>query len=161
MDRQNFLLATLGLVGWTSARHGRLFCNTVCPVGTLLGLVSKLSLFRICIDREACRACGKCLHVCKAGCIDVKTKQVDISRCVYCFNCLSACPDLAMELRADWHNSCLPPGAAGRRNFMLVLAAGGAGLAAGRGHARPAVIPGKGRPTTHKQLPGALKPSCW
>lgn len=146
-------LATLGLVGWMSARHGRLFCNTVCPVGTLLGLVSKFFLFRIGIDHEACRACGKCLHVCKAGCIDVKTRTVDTSRCVSCFNCLTACPDQAMTFRpnrqtSDRQHTGQQSGTKARRDFLLALAAGGAGMAAGRLHAEPAAIPGKGRPTT-------------
>ncbi len=150
-------LASLGLVGWMSARHGRLFCNTVCPVGTLLGLVSKFSLFRVGFDRTACKACGKCLHVCKAGCIDLKAKQVDTSRCVACFNCLTACPDQAMafgtgrqtlQQNSDRKNNEQTSEAAGRRDFILALAAGGTGLAANRIHAEPAALPGKGRPTT-------------
>jgi len=72
----------LMLVAWFCTRHGRLYCNTVCPVGTLLGLVSKVSLFRIEIDKKSCRGCKLCQNVCKACCIDLKKNKVDASRCV-------------------------------------------------------------------------------
>ncbi|HSG67855.1 MAG TPA: 4Fe-4S binding protein [Bacteroidales bacterium] len=78
---------------WFSLRHARLFCNTLCPVGALLGLFSRFSLFRISLDHSVCTSCGKCSAVCKAGCIDVKTRKVDFSRCVGCLNCLDSCPD--------------------------------------------------------------------
>ena len=90
-----------GLVFWLSFRKGRLYCNTVCPVGTFLGLVSKASLYKVSIDENNCTRCGKCSVVCKSGCIDVKNKKVDFSRCVGCFNCLDACPTLGI----DYHNS--------------------------------------------------------
>ncbi len=72
--------------------RGRLFCNTVCPVGVLLGFVSKFSIFKIGIKTSTCINCGKCEHVCKAECVDFKQHHVDMSRCVGCFNCLSVCP---------------------------------------------------------------------
>ena len=46
--------------------RGRLFCNTLCPVGTLLSLISRYSFFRISFDKEACTHCGNCEHTCKA-----------------------------------------------------------------------------------------------
>ncbi|MDR2036961.1 MAG: 4Fe-4S binding protein [Bacteroidales bacterium] len=81
----------LVLVIWFSFRKGRLYCNAVCPVGTLLGLVSKVSLFKIKIDESGCNQCGKCMFACKSQCIDVKQQKIDFSRCVGCGNCLSAC----------------------------------------------------------------------
>lgn len=80
------------LIFWLSVKYGRLFCNTLCPVGTLLGLVSRFSLFRISLDQKLCTSCGKCSNVCKAGCIDIKSRTVDFSRCIGCFNCLTSCP---------------------------------------------------------------------
>ena len=81
------LLLTL----WMSARHGRLYCNTVCPVGALLGLVSRVSLFRFTLRESACTMCRKCEFDCKSSCIDIEKKSIDASRCVTCFNCLDAC----------------------------------------------------------------------
>jgi len=87
------IFPTLFLVGliWLSAARGRLFCNTLCPVGTLLGLVSRFALFKIRIPKDACILCAQCSIHCKAGCIRLKTKEVDFSRCVACFNCITVC----------------------------------------------------------------------
>ncbi len=79
-----------GLV-WMSAFKGRLFCNTLCPVGTLLGLISRFALFKIRIPKSACTLCAHCSIHCKAGCIRLKTQEVDFSRCVACFNCITVC----------------------------------------------------------------------
>jgi ferredoxin len=90
------LLAGAGallLVGAMAARRGRLFCNTLCPVGTALGLVARIAPFRVRIDPSSCTHCGKCAIACKAGCIDLKTYAVDASRCVACFDCVPLCPE--------------------------------------------------------------------
>ena len=87
-----FASGFLLLIGWMSWSSGRLYCNTICPVGALLGIFSRFSLFRISLDKQACNSCGQCSKVCKAQCIDVKSKEVDFSRCVTCYNCLDVCP---------------------------------------------------------------------
>lgn len=75
-----------------SYKKGRLFCNTVCPVGTFLGLISKLSLYKINIDKDKCNSCNLCTKVCKSGCIDKMNKEIDFARCVSCYNCFNVCP---------------------------------------------------------------------
>lgn len=89
--------AFLLLVGVLSFRYGRLYCNTVCPVGTLLGLLSKVSVFRIMFEEEKCTRCGRCAMACKSSCIDFLNKDVDLSRCVSCFNCIDSCKEDAMS----------------------------------------------------------------
>jgi polyferredoxin len=81
----------LGIIIFLSATRGRIFCNTICPVGALMGFISKYSIFKIKIDDHLCTSCGKCEIVCKAGCIDTKNKSIDFSRCINCFDCFSAC----------------------------------------------------------------------
>jgi len=76
-----------------SFSRGRIICNSVCPVGTLLGLISKISFYKIRINENICKGCNLCEQVCKAGCIDKKNKVVDETRCVSCFNCLPVCPN--------------------------------------------------------------------
>jgi ferredoxin len=66
-------------------------------LGTLLGLFSKVSLFRIKFNTDKCTRCGRCSIVCKSSCIDFLNYNVDISRCVDCFNCISTCPDKALS----------------------------------------------------------------
>jgi ferredoxin len=84
------------------AKRGRIYCNTLCPVGTLLGLFAKYSLFRITLDKTKCNSCGKCSAVCKAECINPLNQSVDFSRCVGCMNCLSPCPDKGVKFRPFW-----------------------------------------------------------
>ena len=76
---------------------GRIYCNTICPVGTLLGMLSRFSLYRIAADKDDCRSCSLCEKSCRAGCIDGKSGKVDMSRCVMCFDCLSACPGKGLK----------------------------------------------------------------
>ncbi len=84
-------MATLLVVGYLAYRHGRTWCNTICPVGTVLGFLSRFSLFKVRLDRSKCNHCGLCATKCKAACIDSKESAIDYSRCVDCFNCLSVC----------------------------------------------------------------------
>lgn len=86
-----FSLIVLLLIIWLSAKYGRLFCNSVCPVGTFLGLISKFSFFKIEIDESSCIFCSECETVCKSSCIDSESQVVDFSRCVGCFNCVDIC----------------------------------------------------------------------
>jgi ferredoxin-type protein NapF len=101
-------------------KRGRLFCNAICPVGTLLGLISRLSLFRLSIRDSACTHCGACVRSCKAQCIQPKTLEVDVSRCILCFNCLNACSQDAFH----WEKPGLFPAVSnnfsneGRRKFF-------------------------------------------
>lgn len=80
-------------------RNGRTYCNTICPVGTILGFLSRFALFRISIDTEKCNACGLCSRKCKAACIDGKRHTVDYSRCVACMDCLDTCKHGAISYR--------------------------------------------------------------
>ncbi len=81
--------AILVILAW---KHGRLYCNTICPVGTFLGLIAKYSVFKPRINERNCTHCGLCAKNCKAECIDAKAGEIDYSRCVACFNCLESCP---------------------------------------------------------------------
>ena len=94
--------AMLLLIAFLAARRGRLYCNTVCPVGTLLGLCSGIGAWRLEIDQARCRKCGDCLRVCKAQCIDLRSGTIDASRCVACYNCVSACDELGIHHRFKW-----------------------------------------------------------
>jgi ferredoxin len=95
-----FPALVLFVIVWLSLKYGRLFCNTVCPVGTFLGLLSRWSVFRIKIDKVSCTQCGNCAAVCKSSCIRIKDREVDISRCVDCFNCLKVCPSVGIKYQS-------------------------------------------------------------
>ncbi len=104
-----FPVFMLGLVGVLAFRRGRLYCNTVCPVGSLLGLVSKYAMFRIEIDQSLCNRCAECSLNCKAECIDLKSNEIDFTRCVGCFNCLNVCSRQGIDYRNKWFPSSRKP----------------------------------------------------
>lgn len=81
-------LVVIGVLAW---RNGRTWCNTICPVGTVLGFLSKYSFFKPVIDTSKCNGCGLCARNCKAACIDSKKHSIDYSRCVVCMDCLNKC----------------------------------------------------------------------
>ena len=82
------LFAVIAILAW---RGGRTYCNTICPVGTLLSFVSRFSLLKVHIDDDKCIKCGMCTRNCKASCIDYKNGTIDHSRCVTCGNCIDKC----------------------------------------------------------------------
>lgn len=81
-------LVALIVLAW---RGGRTYCNTICPVGTLLSLFARYSWLRIQFHPDKCRNCGLCTKNCKASCVDFKNHTVDYSRCVVCGDCLKSC----------------------------------------------------------------------
>ena len=133
--------ASLVLIVFLALRGGRSWCNNVCPVGTLLGFLSRISIFRPVIDKDKCRNCHACERVCKASCIDISEHRIDHSRCVDCFNCLGSCNFDALHYKFAYgrHSSVAPDTTAdgetsarhdgdintGRRSFL-----GGAALLA-------------------------------
>lgn len=86
-----FALGMLFLVSVLSIFRGRLYCNSICPLGTFLGLLSKLSIFKIMINDSSCTRCGNCQTACKANCINIKTLEIDETRCISCYDCISVC----------------------------------------------------------------------
>lgn len=122
-------IVTIVVVGVMSFVWGRLWCNTICPVGSLLGLVSKYSLLGIRIDADKCGGCHKCEHKCKAMCIDVENKQVDMSRCVDCFNCLGECKAGAISFSGKWKAESGKSVDDSRRKFVVGTVAVGAAMA--------------------------------
>lgn len=84
----------IAVLAW---RGGRTYCNTVCPVGTVLGVLSRYSLFRPVINTSKCNGCGLCARNCKAACIDSREHRIDYSRCVSCFDCIDKCRTGALK----------------------------------------------------------------
>ena len=87
----------IAILAW---RGGRTWCNTICPVGSVLGLISRHSVMKIRIDESACTRCGKCGRNCKSSCIDTKTHTIDYSRCVACGDCIGECREGAISFSA-------------------------------------------------------------
>ena len=82
---------TLVVLAVLAYRNGRTYCNTICPVGTVLSFLSRFSWMKIQFDADKCKNCSLCTKNCKAACIDFKNHQVDYSRCVVCGDCIESC----------------------------------------------------------------------
>ena len=121
------MLIVIAVLAW---RNGRTWCNTICPVGTLLSLISRFSLLKIHFDVDKCKNCSMCSKNCKAACIDFKTHTVDASRCVACGDCIDSCKFGALSYRrtkgtvlaVSSHETEEPSPQGGRRSFLLATA---------------------------------------
>ena len=121
---------TLVVIGYLAWRSGRTYCNTICPVGTILGEISRFSLLKPVIDTEKCINCGKCARNCKASCIDAKNHAIDYTRCVVCMDCLESCSvdavKYTLRCKASSCKKCAEPEVDSSRKSFLI----GAGLLA-------------------------------
>ena len=121
----------LFILAW---RNGRTYCNTICPVGTVLGFVARFSWLKVRFDADKCRNCSLCSKNCKASCIDYKTHTVDYSRCVACGNCVEKCKfgalhyATATKKAGEAQPADLPD--KGKRTFLLTTALAGTSLMA-------------------------------
>ena len=116
---------TLVVLAVLAYRNGRTYCNTICPVGTVLSFLSRFSWMKIQFDADKCKNCSLCTKNCKAACIDFKSHQVDYSRCVVCGDCIESCKFGALEYSSstrdtrDTSNTSVDPS---KRSFLLASA---------------------------------------
>jgi len=140
----------------------RWYCNNICPLGGILRPISKISLFRLQISESRCTLCGSCVKTCKAGCIDLKNKNIEFERCVACFNCIGACPEGGIGYRmhectnADRESQIADHGSQitdeSRRKFLKTTVIGTAGVA-GLLTAKGAMASGEKTESTYPVMP--------
>lgn len=95
MPATGFVLFAAGMVAFIAALaawRGRTWCNTVCPVGTVLGALARLAWFRPRIVASSCVSCRLCERTCRAHCIRIDAKAIDHTQCVSCLDCSAVCP---------------------------------------------------------------------
>ncbi|MBR0263502.1 MAG: 4Fe-4S binding protein [Prevotella sp.] len=116
-------LVVLIVLAW---RGGRTYCNTICPVGTILSFFARFSFLKIHFDEDKCKNCSLCSKNCKAACIDFKTHTVDYSRCIVCGNCIESCKFGALRYdNQRIHQKAQAEGRtvdASKRSFLLASA---------------------------------------
>ena len=112
-------LVILFILAW---RGGRTYCNTICPVGTILSFLARFSFLKIRFDADKCKNCSMCSKNCKAACIDYKTHSVDYSRCVVCGNCIDKCKFGALKYASRASSASQARNAsidASKRSFLI------------------------------------------
>ena len=118
------------ILGVLAFLYGRAYCNSICPVGTILSFFSRFSLFRVRFNESKCKHCGLCEKNCKSRAIDSKVGKVDYSRCVVCGDCTAQCKFDALHYTSKKTVSRTEPSTIepdqGRRSFLV-----GAALATG------------------------------
>ena len=114
-------LVVLFILAW---RGGRTYCNTICPVGTILSFFARFSWLKVRFDADKCKNCSLCSKNCKAACIDYKTHTVDYSRCVVCGNCIDKCKFGALKYSGSVDRGVKSESTQdkGRRSFLLASA---------------------------------------
>ena len=112
-------LVVLFILAW---RGGRTYCNTICPVGTILSFFARFSWLKIRFDEDKCKNCSLCSKNCKAACIDFKTHTVDYSRCVVCGNCIDSCKFDALRYDNAKIHAKANAVDASKRSFLLASA---------------------------------------
>jgi polyferredoxin len=113
-------LVVLFILAW---QGGRTYCNTICPVGTILSFFARFSWLKIHFDVDKCKNCSLCSKNCKAACIDFKTHTVDYSRCVACGNCIDSCKFGALRYSSRAGQTSGPsPVDSSKRSFLLASA---------------------------------------
>ncbi len=84
----------IALIVWMAASK-RPFCRLFCPLGAILGLFNRVSLYRMWVREESCVKCGACRKVCPVD-IDIY-QDPDSPDCIRCLECRDACPRAAID----------------------------------------------------------------
>ncbi|MBI2898061.1 MAG: 4Fe-4S binding protein [Deltaproteobacteria bacterium] len=105
----------------------RFWCRALCPLGALLGWLSRFALFGMEKDHSKCTDCNLCLVHCQGADSPqggVKWRQ---DECHVCFNCEAACPEKVIEFRFfPSRKSQLDSAELDRRKVLATAAAGAA-----------------------------------
>ena len=101
--------AVLFLVLAASVFVSRFFCKVLCPLGAVYGLLNKVSLARISLDKNACTQCGACAQKCPMDLDPVREAHpsgfITGAECIRCMDCAASCPHKAIRLTASFTSS--------------------------------------------------------
>jgi polyferredoxin len=122
---QGLVLGILFLIIlFASLRVTRFWCRSICPLGALLGVVSRWSILGLHKDAESCNRCNKCLLHCQGGDDPIGGVPWHKSECLMCMNCVSSCPHSSLEFRFFRKEADVASPDLGRRRTLTGIAAG-------------------------------------
>jgi len=120
-------LAILGIALAGSVLYDRFFCKYLCPMGATLGIISKLSIFKVRRAEATCIDCKLCDKACPVNITVSEVAVVDSPECINCNECVNACPvkdTLAVSTKSGKTLSPLAVTGSVLAIFALVIAAG-------------------------------------
>jgi polyferredoxin/formate hydrogenlyase subunit 6/NADH:ubiquinone oxidoreductase subunit I len=127
---QSLAIAALffGIIALNLMAH-RFWCRYLCPLGALLGWLSKISLFRPMIGSK-CNECTRCAITCKPGAIDTTPGDFQImpAECTVCLDCLSNCKPADIHFKFTLKPAPKQEFELSRRQALGALATGTAGV---------------------------------
>ena len=91
----NFFVLFTIVVILASVFFSRFYCRYLCPLGALFGIFSKLSIWKIRMNKN-CNSCGKCVKICPVGAIEFQNEpemsvKILQEECIQCNKCIISC----------------------------------------------------------------------
>ena len=109
-------------------RVTRFWCRALCPLGALLGVVSRWSVLGMEKSAADCDECKRCLLHCQGGDDPIPGAKWRKAECHLCFNCVSDCPKSGIEFKFFPAASTTDIGQGLQRRKLLTATAAGAAL---------------------------------
>lgn len=75
----------------------RFFCKVMCPLGAIYGILNRISIYHMEIDKDRCISCEKCHKVCPMDVIP--EENPNSAECIRCGKCVASCPANALCLK--------------------------------------------------------------
>jgi polyferredoxin len=109
----------------------RFWCRGLCPLGALLGLLSRWSILGMQKDHDKCNQCNLCLKYCQGGDDPIGGAPWKKADCHLCLNCQAVCPESVIQFKlfpSDTASQVKPAPSISRRKVIAGLAAGAAAV---------------------------------
>lgn len=92
------LLALVFILDILAIHYGRTWCNTICPLGTLISVLSIINLVKPKVDKKKCTDCLICEKICPMGIPLTNVKNWGMMACTKCLKCFERCPAKAIKI---------------------------------------------------------------
>jgi len=105
----------------------RFWCRVLCPLGALLGVLSRFSVFGLEKKEGKCTDCSLCTASCQGGASPEHGPKWKGTECILCHNCVSVCPEDAIAFGFGVHPETTESKVdLSRRGFVTSFALGAA-----------------------------------